>query len=198
MNNNLDNKESDKTFFKNEEVTSSKKLEGSKTTANKKSSAVNKPSSNDSIGEAISHNKITGETINPYIRQAMYYETDQMAIIHHSNYIRWFEEARVDFLEQIGLDYDKLEVMGMLIPVLGVSCEYKSSVKFNDKVMILPKIISFNGFKMAIKYQVLDADTHTVKAAGETRHCFLNREFKPVNVKKNYREIYDIFMSWIN
>jgi len=41
-------------------------------------------------------------TILPYIRKAQFYETDQMGVIHHANYIHWFEEARVDFLEQIG------------------------------------------------------------------------------------------------
>jgi len=62
---------------------------------------------NDPIDEAIAHNTITGELLIPYTRQAMYYETDQMGVIHHSNYIRWFEESRVYFLEQIGLNYDK-------------------------------------------------------------------------------------------
>ena len=47
--------------------------------------------------------------LKPYIHVAQYYETDQMKIIHHSNYIRWFEEARVDFLDQIGANYAKLE-----------------------------------------------------------------------------------------
>ena len=44
-----------------------------------------------------------------YVHQAQYYETDQMGIIHHSNYIRWMEEARTDVLEQIGLPYDRSE-----------------------------------------------------------------------------------------
>ena len=44
-----------------------------------------------------------------YNHTVQYYETDKMGITHHSNYIRWMEEARVDFLKQIGWDYDKLE-----------------------------------------------------------------------------------------
>ena len=43
--------------------------------------------------------------IRPYLHNAKYYETDQMGIIHHSNYIRWFEEARIDYMNQIGLTY---------------------------------------------------------------------------------------------
>lgn len=154
--------------------------------------------SDDPIDEAITQNVITGELLKPYLRQAMYYETDQMGIIHHSNYIRWFEESRVYFLEQIGLSYDKLEENGILIPVLSVSCEYKSSVHFNEKVIILPKVIFFNGFKMTIQYKIADNNVHTLKAWGESRHCFVNKDFKPINLKKNYKDIYDILTSWIN
>lgn len=171
----------------------------SKTPTDDKNMTVNEPAPyNNIINEAISHNVITGESIRPYIRQAMYYETDQMAIIHHSNYIRWFEESRIDYLEQIGLGYDQLEADGILIPVLGVSCEYKSSVRFNDKVMILAKIRSFNGVKMTIQYKVLDTDTNAVKATGESQHCFVNKDFKPINMKKHYKEVYDILISWMN
>ncbi len=160
--------------------------------------SVNPPSQNHTLNEALAHNILTGETITPYLRQAMYYETDQMAIIHHSNYIRWFEESRLYYLEQIGLGYDKLEAGGMLIPVLGVSCEYRSSVRFNDRVLILPKIKLFNGIKMTLEYQVLDAETFAVRATGESRHCFVNKDFKPINMKKNFKDMYDVFLSWLN
>lgn len=46
-----------------------------------------------------------------YTHKAQYYETDQMGIVHHSNYIRWFEEARVDFFEKIGCSYKDIEDM---------------------------------------------------------------------------------------
>ena len=58
--------------------------------------------------------------------RAQYYETDQMGIIHHSNYIRWFEEARVTLMEQLGLGYDVTEEKGILSPVLSIECDYKS------------------------------------------------------------------------
>jgi acyl-CoA thioester hydrolase len=132
----------------------------------------------------------------PYYHLAKYYETDQMAVIHHSNYIRWFEEARVDFLEQIGLGYDKIEAAGLYSPVLGVSCEYKSSVRFNEQVIILPKLAFFNGIKMTIEYLVFDANTRQLRAAGESKHCFVSKDFKPVSLKKDYPEMYEILTSW--
>ena len=64
-----------------------------------------------------------------YKHKVQYYETDQMSIVHHSNYIRWFEEARIDFLEQIGMNMEEIERNGVQIPVLSVSSNYRSSVK---------------------------------------------------------------------
>lgn len=62
----------------------------------------------------------------PYDHKVQYYETDGMGIVHHSNYIRWFEEARVDLLEQLGFGYDRIEEAGYSGPVLEVSCQYKT------------------------------------------------------------------------
>ena len=47
--------------------------------------------------------------IRPYEHHAKYYETDQMGIIHHSNYVKWMEEARLDLMDQIGLNYRQME-----------------------------------------------------------------------------------------
>ena len=64
-------------------------------------------------------------SITCYTRPIQYYETDRMGVVHHSNYIRWMEEARVDFMNQCGLPYAKLEQRGIMMPVLSASCQYK-------------------------------------------------------------------------
>jgi acyl-CoA thioester hydrolase len=135
--------------------------------------------------------------IKPYIRQAKYYETDQMAVVHHSNYIRWFEEARVDFLEQIGLGYDKIEAAGVYSPVLAVSCEYKSSIRFHETIQIRAILKFFNGIKMKIEYQVIDMETKQLRAVGTSEHCFVTTDFKPVSLKRNYKEMYDSLIRWV-
>ena len=61
-----------------------------------------------------------------YEHKTQYYETDQMGIIHHYNYIRWFEEARMDMMEQMGMGYAEMEKRGIISPVLSVHSEYKS------------------------------------------------------------------------
>ena len=61
--------------------------------------------------------------MKPYTHTVQYYETDRMQISHHSNYVRWMEEARVSFLAQLGFPYEKLEERGIISPVVAVKCE---------------------------------------------------------------------------
>lgn len=65
-------------------------------------------------------------------RKINYYETDKMGVVHHSNYIRYLEEARCFWLEKEGIPFSLLEENGITIPVLGVDCVYKYHVTFND------------------------------------------------------------------
>jgi acyl-CoA thioester hydrolase len=99
--------------------------------------------------------------VRPYERLAQYYETDQMKIIHHANYVRWMEEARVDVMEQIGFGYATMEAMGVYSPVLGLSTQYKQLVRFNDRVLIECRIGEYNGLKLIMLYRM------TNKATGE-------------------------------
>lgn len=132
----------------------------------------------------------------PYIRTANYYETDQMGIVHHSNYIRWLEEARMDWMTQMGLDYVKMEKMGIIIPVLAVQCTYRVVTKFNETVMIIPKLDKISGVKFKISYRILNPDTGELHNTAETEHCFLDRDFKPLFLKREYPDIYDIFKQY--
>lgn len=131
--------------------------------------------------------------IPPYERTAYYYETDRMGIIHHSNYIRWFEEARIYFLEKAGYPYAKMESDGVMIPVLSAECEYKNAVRFDETVLIDLSIVEFNGFKMTIKYTVTGKENGQLKAVGKTRHFFTTMDMKPLRVKNTYPEIYNVF-----
>lgn len=133
--------------------------------------------------------------IVPYTRDVAYYETDQMAIVHHSNYVRWFEEARIDFLSQVGLPYSKMEEEGILIPVLSVSCDYKYAMRFGQKFQIKMQITGFTGVKFYIRYQVTDPETGKIHAAGESSHCFVNRQMVPIRMKKEYPDIYESIMN---
>ena len=135
-------------------------------------------------------------TILPYVRKAQYYETDQMGVIHHANYIRWFEEARVDFLQQIGFPYERVESMGITFAVLGLSCEYKASVIFGDTVHVQVQQQTCSHSRMTIGYDVTDATTGEPRTTGETHHFFFKKKnSRPVSLKRAIPELYDIFCS---
>ena len=124
-----------------------------------------------------------------YIHKVKYYETDKMGVTHHSNYIRWMEEARVDFLDKIGFSYRKLEEMGAISPVIGVECEYKISTQFDDVVEIKVEVLEFRGVKLTFKYTMTDVNSGKIVAVGKTKHCFLNQENKPIILKKEFPEL---------
>jgi acyl-CoA thioester hydrolase len=119
-----------------------------------------------------------------------YYETDQMGIVHHSNYIRWFEEARVELLRQTDLSCGKLEEMGIIIPVLGVSAKYHTMTHFEDEVQIALKLTKFDGIRLELSYEITDRNTGALRCSGTSSHCFLNREGRPISLKRSYPEIY--------
>ena len=136
-------------------------------------------------------------TVKPFVRKANYYETDQMGIIHHANYIHWFEEARVDFMEQIGFGYERAAALGIDFAVIGVSCDYKSMVRFGDTVLIETAITSINEVKMTVSYRITDAATGQLRTTGESRHCYYDGNKKrPVSLKKSIPELYELFSSF--
>lgn len=128
-----------------------------------------------------------------YERKINYYETDKMGIVHHSNYIRFLEEARCEFLDNISLPYCHLEELGIMIPVLGVNCNFKHHVTFNDTIVIRTFVKDFNGVRLTMGYEVKEKNTQNIVLTGETKHCFTNNSLKPIHLKKHFPEIYDIF-----
>ena len=133
--------------------------------------------------------------MKPYVHKVAYYETDKMAITHHSNYIRWMEEARVDFLDQIGWGFRKLEETGIASPVLSVKGSYKQSTTFDDRVEILVTVKAFTGVRLTISYEMRNAETGSLCFTGESEHCFLNLEGRPVRLQKDYPEFYKALME---
>ena len=79
-------------------------------------------------------------TPQPYRHEVRYYETDKMGITHHSNYIRIMEEARLDWMEQLGYGFDRMEAEGIVSPVVGVSCEYKKATTYKDLIEVEVKV----------------------------------------------------------
>ncbi|MBO4499902.1 MAG: acyl-CoA thioesterase [Bacteroidaceae bacterium] len=124
--------------------------------------------------------------LEKYIHRVKYYETDKMGVTHHSNYVRWMEEARIDFLEQIGFGYRKLEDDGIVSPVIGVECEFKATTTFDDTVEIEVGVEEFRGVRLVIFYKMVNAADGKLVLTGRTRHCFVDANGRPTVLEHSF------------
>lgn len=131
--------------------------------------------------------------MSKYIHKVQYYETDRMGLTHHSNYIRWMEEARVAWLDELGFGFDKLESMGITSPILSVNCKYKYGSTFGDSVEIETKVTKYDSVKITISYVMKKVGTDELVATGSTDLCFINlKTRKPIILKKELPEFDDL------
>jgi acyl-CoA thioester hydrolase len=128
--------------------------------------------------------------INKTEIKVRYVETDQMGIVHHSNYYAWFEVGRGTFIADIGLSYKELEERGILLPVLESSCKYIEGAQYDDDLVIQTWIEEINGAKIMFQYDVVRKKDHKVIAKGRTKHAFVNKEFRLLNAKKNMPDVW--------
>ena len=131
-----------------------------------------------------------------YPRKTNYYETDRMGVIHHSNYIRYFEEARTALMEQSGFSYEEMEQGGVISPVLEIQCEYRSPVRFGDTVNIAVAVTAYNGFRLRCAYRVTDAASGELRTTGTSAHCFLNAEGRPIRLTKLMPRAHELFRDY--
>ena len=118
-----------------------------------------------------------------YKRTAQYHETDQMAIVHHSNYVKWMEEARISFMKNIGIPYASMERDGITSPVVEISVNYKDMVRFDDQVEIRVQLKKYNGVTIELSYEMWNETTKKVCTQAASKHCFL-KEGKIIALKK--------------
>lgn len=130
-------------------------------------------------------------------RRINYYETDAMGIVHHSNYIRFLEEARCHLLDEAGYSYKKIEDNGVMIPVLEVNCKYKHPARYDDLIVIDVVIEELKGAKMIISYTVINKETGDLIIEAQTKHCFTDSNLKPVLLKKFRPEMNKVLEKYL-
>lgn len=136
------------------------------------------------------------KTVKPYERKVYYYETDKMGIMHHSNYIRIFEESRVHFMNEAGMPFEDIEALGLMMPVLSVECSYKRPLRFDEPFAVYPEITKFNGVTLQIRYRIVSTLSGELCAEGTSSHCFTDDSLKPVRTKQKFPQIFELFSSY--
>ncbi len=113
-------------------------------------------------------------------------ETDLMGVVHHANYLRWFEMGRVEYLRNIGILLNDLLAENIVFPITDVTCKYRSSARFDDIILIKTTLKDVSKVKMVFQYEVVKEAGATLLAAGETQNAFTNGQGKIIRLPDCY------------
>lgn len=112
-----------------------------------------------------------------------------MGITHHSNYIRFMEEARVDLLDQLGYGFEKMEADGVVSPVTEVNCVYRKTTTFQDEIEIDVRLAKVSTLKFSFLYT--GRKDGQIVFTGESTHCLMENG-RPVVLKDRYPKLFTI------
>lgn len=127
-------------------------------------------------------------SVEPYIHEVKYYECDRMGVTHHSNYVRFMEEARIWWLDRLGYGYERMEAEGIVSPVVALSVNYKHTTTFKDRISIEVKVSEMTELKLSFAY-TMKVDGKLVCTATST-HCFLDGG-RPVALSARFPQLYE-------
>ncbi len=125
-----------------------------------------------------------------------YHETDKMGITHHSNHVKWMEDARIAFLEHLGLSYHQIEKKGIVSLVIGIIVNYKNQSTFGDKISIEVSVSKYTGVQLELCYIIKNAVTDAIVATASSKHCFLKNN-KILALNKSEPQIHSVFESLV-
>lgn len=123
--------------------------------------------------------------------RVQYYETDAMGIVHHSNYIRYFETARTELFRSRGYSYDEMEKSGVYMPVLSVSADYKTPAVYDEVISVFCWIEKIKGASIVLGYEVRGSESGELHVKGTSSHGFTTKDLKPLRLKKEAPGIYE-------
>lgn len=119
-----------------------------------------------------------------------YAETDQMGVIHHSVYAIWYEQARTEYFNQVGIKYNEVEKNGIITPLLELNCKYKKPAYYNKEVEIKTKMIELTPAKFVLQYDIYNQNSELINI-GITKLAWADsKTFKIINLKKTNLELY--------
>lgn len=121
-----------------------------------------------------------------------YAETDQMGVVYHARYLDWFEVGRTEMIRQCGMDYRALEEKGLLLPVIDLNIQYRKPARYDDWVMIYTRLTGYSNVRLEFAYEIRKQDGDELLVTGETRHMWVNRQWKPARVDREAPELYEL------
>lgn len=103
-----------------------------------------------------------------------YHHTDQMGIVHHSNYVKFFEVARTEWLRQAGLTYAEMERRGVMMPIVDVQIKYRQPAYYDELIKVKAIVEEMPMARMTFKYEIRGEDGRDI-ASGLTILGFIDK-----------------------
>jgi acyl-CoA thioester hydrolase len=119
-----------------------------------------------------------------------YSEIDKMGIVHHSNYPKWFEIGRRDYLKKADIPSSTISSQGFYLPLSKMECKFKSPAKLGSIVTVNTRITCMSCMKVKFEYEILDKTNGKLLAVGETIHAWTDKNIQPLNIEKAAPQIY--------
>ena len=119
-----------------------------------------------------------------HLTKVYYRDIDQMGIVYYTRYLEYFEEARTELLDSLGLTISFIEDRGIQLPVIASHCDYKRGAKLEDKLVIEASIAEIPKVKLNINYYIFDKGSNKQLVTGYTRHAFTDKFGSPKRAPK--------------
>ena len=104
-----------------------------------------------------------------------YHHTDQMGIVHHSNYVKFFEVARTEWLRAAGLTYAEMERRGVMMPIVEVQVKYRQPAYYDELISVRAEVDELPMARMTFRYEIKGEDGRDI-ASGLTTLGFIDKE----------------------
>ena len=106
------------------------------------------------------------------LHRVKFFDTDVMGVVHHANYIRWFETGRVEFLRAVGIDLNELMGDGILFPIIEIDAKFHAPAKFDDDLEIVTTATALTRAKMQFKYRIRRVGEEKILTEGTSTNVF--------------------------
>lgn len=114
-------------------------------------------------------------SVKSYLR-VQFHDTDLMGVVHHSNYIRWFETGRVEYFRSIGIDLNEMIEDKIIFPLTEVHAKYFQSARFDDELEIETTALALTKVMAEFKYKIRLKGDEKILVSGQSKNVFTSME----------------------
>ncbi|MCO7124834.1 acyl-CoA thioesterase [Sporolactobacillus shoreicorticis] len=135
---------------------------------------------------------MNGNTTKIVVR---YNETDKMGVVHHSHYVNYFEVARTDYIQKLGISYRKVEEQGFMMPVLGIDVHYHAPALYDDTLLVETTVGAYDSIKLTFDYKIYREKDRKLLVDGSSSHCWTDLSLRPVSIRRKNPELHALIVK---